>query len=381
MRAKTDNSGNRITNVAQVYQGTEPKWGVSDMSLSDRIGDAINWYSATFDNSDFKSWTLTYFKKNGFSTNFNDDVVEPDFRSIGMLIRMKEKGCNFDDEWAAKFESLIKKLRARTKSEKKEPVIEKSRYDKIQETMEKRRRNSIALIEELCDDIFRGKVVVTAQTTWEMLKINIPSNYMKDLSDVLDLHLEDLEDALDAFDAKKPDADQLQLREGYSNFSRAKLAKYIDSLQHLQNLCDGVAEKAIQQKVVNRKPKEKKPINIDKLVEFCSYQKEMTDPKFTSIHPKKVIGADQVIIYNTEKRIVTIFKASSDNGLSIKGTTIIGFDEKNSIRKTVRKPEIFLPSIIKASKPAAKNLIKDLVAKPQEASGRMNSETVILKVD
>lgn len=381
MKAKTDANGDRIKNIAQVYHGAEPKWLVSDRTLTARIGDAINWYSVSFNNSDFKSWVLTYFKKMGFDTNFDSDVLEHDFRACGMLIRMKEKGCPFDDEWDARFTSEIKKLRKRIKVDNVE-VVEKSRYEKIQSTMAKRRAYTLGLIEALCDDILLGKIIITKLTNWETLKINIPANYMQDVSNRLDDHLGELEEVLEILDMKNLNSDQQFLKEGYSNFTKVQLTNYINSLQYIQNLCDAVIETAAAEKIKTPKIKKVKPVDVDKLVQFCSFKKDISDPvKFVGIIPKKIIGADQVIVYNTEKRVVTIFKASGENGLSVKGTTIIGFDEKSSIRKTVRKPEVFIPAILKSTKPSAKNLIKELVAKEQEASGRMSGETIILKVD
>ena len=382
MKAKIDSNGDRIQNIAQVYYGSEPKWTLPYVGqvLTSKIGDAINWYSVTNNNSDFKSWVLKYFKANNFATNFADDVYEPDFRALGLLIRMKERGCVFDDYWQARFEVELKKLKIRVKTDKSSDVAEKSKYEKIQATMKKRASNTMAIVEELLDRIMLGGVKIDKTTTWESLRIVIPTAYMSDVYDCLDSHLAELEDVMEAFDSKSKTPEQEFLVESYSNFTRTKLIVYINSLQHLQDLCESSVKKVETEKVTAKKPKEKKPINLDKLVEFFGYQKNMKEFGIISPSPKKIHGADQVIIYNTEKRIISILKGGPE-GLSIKSTTITGIDEKNSIRKSVRKPEVFIPLIMKASKPQAKNLIKELVAKEQPVSGRTNNETVIIRID
>lgn len=382
MKAKIDTDGNRIQTLAQVYHGTEPKWGVSDKTLFSRIGEAINWYSVSYDNSDFKSWALKYFKTNNFNTNFKKDVSDPDFRAFGILLRLKEKGCPFTDEWEARFQSELKKLKSRVDKPLTDAPVEKNRYDKIQATMAKRAKNAMALLEGVMDDIFTGKLKITAQSTWESLKMSIPANYMQDMFDRLDNCLEEAEEVLEAFDAKKPTETELFLRESYSNFDRQSLVIYINSLQYLQNLCDTTIKKAVVEKQATRKPKAKKPVNLDKMLERCLFFKgTMDDPKIQSKNPKQIFGADQVIIYEINKRIISVLKSSGENGLSIKGTTIIGFDENNSIRKTVRKPELLIPQILKATKPQSKNLVKEIVAKNQEVSGRLNAFTIIIRVD
>jgi hypothetical protein len=380
MKAKHDIEGNRIQNVAQVYHGVEPKWVVSDRSLKSRIGEAINWYSVSYDNKDFKSWVLKHFKSNGFNTNFQSDVVDFDFRSAGILLRLKEKGCPFTDEWEAKLNSAINKLKARVEKPTS-VVVEKSRYDKIQATMAARAKNTIGILEGLLDDILLGKVAVTASTTWESLKVTIPDTYLPNVNDRLDDNLMELEEVLEAFIAKTPSEEQLELCEGYSNFTPKTLTAYINSLQHLQNICQVSIKKAVVTKEASKKPKKVKPVDVDKLVARCLFQKSMVDPSITSLLPKKVVGADQIVLFETNKRVITILKASGENGLTIKGSSVYGFDEKLCIRKTVRKPEIFLPQIVKASKPQSKNLIKELVAKDQEISGRMNGYTVIVRID
>ena len=71
---------------------------------------------------------------------------------------------------------------------------------------------------------------------------------------------------------------------------------------------------------------------------------------------------------------------SHAGSLSVRGTTITGFDATKSGVKTVRKPAMTLPALMKAGKPAARKVFADLTTTPTKPTGRTNDETIILRV-
>jgi hypothetical protein len=67
-------------------------------------------------------------------------------------------------------------------------------------------------------------------------------------------------------------------------------------------------------------------------------------------------------------RSLTVFNAIGPTGLSVKGTTIIGFDEKTLVTKKVRKPEVLLPKLLSATAAGIKKVMDEVTCKPKEAS-------------
>ena len=68
----------------------------------------------------------------------------------------------------------------------------------------------------------------------------------------------------------------------------------------------------------------------------------------------------------------------SDGGtLSVKGTTILGFDVKESKTMTLRKPEDFFKDL-SMGKRALNGAFKKLTTKPTVPNGRVNEECVLL---
>ena len=102
-----------------------------------------------------------------------------------------------------------------------------------------------------------------------------------------------------------------------------------------------------------------------------------------SIDPKKIIGAQELWVFNTKTRKLGKYVASngfSSEELSVKGASIIGFDEKKSVQKTVRKPDVTLKEFQKAGKVALRKFLEDIKATDIKLTGRINKDIILLKV-
>jgi hypothetical protein len=72
--------------------------------------------------------------------------------------------------------------------------------------------------------------------------------------------------------------------------------------------------------------------------------------------------------------------AAEFNDLAVKGTTIIGFDTIKSVQKTLRKPEEQLKEFKAAGKVQLRKFLDDIKAVDIKLNGRINEDTVLLKV-
>ena len=96
-----------------------------------------------------------------------------------------------------------------------------------------------------------------------------------------------------------------------------------------------------------------------------------------SASPASIIGSTEVWYYNTKYKHLGVYKGDNGGTLSVKGTTIIGFDIKESKRMTLRKPEEFFKGL-SFGKRALNGAIKNLKTKPSTPNGRFNEETILL---
>ena len=167
-----------------------------------------------------------------------------------------------------------------------------------------------------------------------------------------------------------------QLREGYSHRTKKQVKNLIAFYQEIMMACDMLAQEA----KVNRAPRKTKAVPKEKLVAKLKYMKTNEPLKLVSINPVDIIGCSELWIFNTKTRKLGKYVASEFNTLNIKGTTITNFDEFKSVQKTVRKPEEKLKEFKAAGKVQLRKFLDDINATDTRMNGRINEDTVLLKV-
>jgi hypothetical protein len=167
-----------------------------------------------------------------------------------------------------------------------------------------------------------------------------------------------------------------QLREGYSHRSKKQIKALIAFYQEVHAACDMLTQEA----KVNRAPRAKKPTDKTKVVSKLKYKKQDEPLKIVSINPIDIIGAKELWVFNTKSRKIGRYVASEYAELSVKGTTITGFDEAKSVMKTVRKPEDKIKEFKAAGKVQLRKFLDEINATEARMNGRVNEEIVLLKV-
>jgi hypothetical protein len=167
-----------------------------------------------------------------------------------------------------------------------------------------------------------------------------------------------------------------QLREGYSHRSKKQIRSLIAFYQEIASACDMLA----QEQKVNRKPRAKKPTDKAKVVAKLKYKKSDEPLKLVSVNPVDIIGAQELWIYNTKTRKLGKYVAEEFRELAVKGTSVVGFSETKSVQKTLRKPAEQLKAFKDAGKVALRKFLDEINAVDTKMNGRINEETILLKV-
>lgn len=167
-----------------------------------------------------------------------------------------------------------------------------------------------------------------------------------------------------------------QLREGYKHRSRKQIKNFITFLQEIESACNMLMQEA----KVNKKPRKVKAVSKDKIVSKLKYKKTDEPLKLVSINPADIIGMKELWIYNSKTRKLGKYVAADFHDLGVKGTTITGFDESKSVQKTLRKPVEQLKEFKAAGKVALRKFLEEINAVDTKMNGRINEETILLKV-
>ena len=166
------------------------------------------------------------------------------------------------------------------------------------------------------------------------------------------------------------------LQEAYNKRNKKQLNNILTFYKEIESACTMLMEEA----KVTRKPRAKKSIPKDKVVEKLKYLKTYEPLKLVSVNPTDILGAKELWIYNIKTRKLGKYISDDRTGpLGVKGTSITGFDEHKSVQKTIRKPEDKLKEFKSASKIALRKFLDDINATDTKMNGRINDEIILLK--
>ena len=290
-------------------------------------------------------------------------------------------------------------IEAGTSVVEEKKAIEKENKDIYVPTIQERIRDQAYVQSEAIDEWLEGWI--TDPKSFDPKGFNFKVHFQK--MGVTQAHARKLKtfyvDALTDFDdleryptagqlkkMSEHDADMwLQLKEGYGHFKKADVKNYRIAINELLIALDFVIDTA----KATRKPRKPKVYSADKLVAKLKYLKVDDKYKLASINPTEVVGASELWVFNTKTRKLGKYISSNidpkgmkrdGSGLSVKGTTIIGFDEKLSIQKTLRKPEEQLKEFKAAGKVKLRTFLEEIKTTDTKLNGRSNLETVLLKV-
>ena len=175
-------------------------------------------------------------------------------------------------------------------------------------------------------------------------------------------------------DEKKKDLAQ-QLREGYSHLTKKDAKAYLEALEMLHGACDVVIDAA----KASRKPRAKKAPSKEKLISKLKYMERDDKLQLVSVNPLEIIDAKEVWVYNTKTRKLGKYVADEHATIQVKGAGLQFYNEKNSIQKTLRKPDETLKEFKKAGKVALRKFMDNIKTTDIKLNGRLNSDTIILK--
>jgi len=360
------------------YLGFEPEWEGADTwdaeQLRKQKAYGYNWYNYFHDISDLKKNLHEWMQKEKYSAADIKAVKAcPDAKlstaTVALATMLLQGMPNSEADWLRnRISSLIEHGKT-IKAVKKKVEKKKGYQPTIQDRMREQLSNIIAEMEDWDDNVQTDpKYVAPDAVAW--LKSNeIAQAHINKIIEYYEPKLAEIK----LLNDKNADED---LKEGYSHFKKADIKRVIT---FYENLLEGL--KAYHKfKQVNRKTRTKKAPSAQKLVAKVKYQKEDKDLKLVSIKPSDIVGATALWVYNSKTRKLGIYKADPTAAqLSVKGTTIVGFDEKNSVAKTLRKPADQLKEFGKAGKVKLRTFLDEIKAVDIKLTGRINADTILLK--
>ena len=132
---------------------------------------------------------------------------------------------------------------------------------------------------------------------------------------------------------------------------------------------------------VERAPRIKKLVSVDKLVSKLKYKKDDKALGIVSLNPTQIVGAKEAWVFDVKTRKLTKYVADDTAGsLSVKGASIIGVNQAKSTSKTLRKPAEQLAAFKKCGKVQLRTFMEEIPTVGISPSGKINENQIILKI-
>jgi hypothetical protein len=339
----------------------EPKFSgeVSQTELT----QALSWYAQNRDSKDATKYAIEYFKKKLKIPA--PEAIKSQAPTFGYVCRLVSLGAVLSDSNRVWFDKTVDELK-----NAKQPVAKIAKVANvvsIQDHIKRKAGECIGELEGQIDELITSKFSADVSPYGLMNTLEIKGAHAKFVIDHFKTRRAEYDEVLTTTD---PD-----VKEAYSNFTKVQLKKLVAYCD--QVIVDGM--RLAGDAVKSRKPRKRKAKSADQLVSKLNYAKDFAELKLVSVDPKTIVGASQLWVYNTKTRKLGCYNAEDAAGLSIKGSTIQNFAESKSIQKTLRKPAVTLPEVLKGGKVALRNVLTDIRAAEGLLTGRINADTILLR--
>ena len=356
--------------------GMEPTWAYqpTDYRIS-ALSKAFGWYNYFYGKKEAKDMIASYLDRHERTKDAKQirSLGDSQIRlTTGWLCRMSDMGLELNEHEQIKLDNLIKEL-----LEIKEVLAQETSTEEVpgRVTIQDRLREKVSEcageIEGLFDDFCEQGAKMSAD--FKPIAIirgkNVAPQLISNISTIWKRRLSEFEEV-----AKGKDA---QLVEAYSHFTKIQLRNIVKFCETVINDCGAY----VQIKKVERKPRKTKPVDPAKLTAKFKYLKEFAELKLKSVPVTGLVGATEAWLYDTKKRKLIHVTADSHIGsLTVKSSSIIGFDAATSVQKTLRKPAEQIKALMTVGAPQARKVFKDIKATDTKFNGRGNENLILLKV-
>ena len=355
---RTSKSESYLVNLK--YLGDEPvlKGPVDDSSL----GRALTWYNYMCEDSDARDYIIEYLKAT------KQDALLKKFRRVPLsrvpktyawVYRIVSRGGSIHPDTLMRADRAIQHsleyMEADSIDEPKQAVEKPSIQDRVKERVSE----IIGEVEGILDS---GEQV----NIYEWLQKNqIPAAHAKKIAEKY-----------------KPLRDEYAYaltidNEGYERYTKSDLKSMLGYILKLIEDCErfsGNVKKA-------RAPRKKKAPSTEKVLKHFQYQKESNEYKLQSVAPESILGAQELWTFNTKYKTLGVYRARGPAGLSVKRTSIDGYDSDASLIKRVgRKPEEYIKKVLSGGKIVLRKLMEEINSDPTTFSDRINNNVILLKV-
>ena len=361
-----------------VGTGPEPTWSQQPEEgyRKSRLTTMFNWYNYYYSKKEARDCIIDWLSRTGRTAEAKSFARVPENAvtrmGIGWLCRANVLGLELEESELATINAAIADYIAAHQQVR--AVVETAEAAVVRPNIQDRLREKLVEtageLEGMYDEMILAGAKMSANYKPVSLfrSMNVAPQMINEIAAQWKTRLAELEAV-----AKGKDAD---LVEGYGHFGKLQVRNLIKFAETVIADCGAY----IQIKKVERKPRAKKAVSPEKIAARFKHLREFAELKLTGESAARLVNATEAWLYDTAKRkLIHVVADTHVGSLTVKGSSIIGFDTAATVQKTLRKPAEQIRSITSAGKPAARKAFKDIKATEVKFNGRGNDNLIILK--
>jgi len=167
--------------------------------------------------------------------------------------------------------------------------------------------------------------------------------------------------------------DDRDIAEAYAPLGKIKIKRLIRFYESIQAMCQELIDEYIELRKANQKSPEE-------LVSKMKYAK--SDKKFgmVSCPPADIIGAKGFWVFNLRTKKIGKYVCKDDQGLTVRGSSIVNFDEDNSVEKTLFKALTKIKPFKLKTLSKIQSAYDEVDSLETKMTGKMNEHCLIFKI-
>lgn len=323
--------------------------------------EALNWYNYNSEDADYKTWLRQYLvqqkslSKSDIAKATSGDIP----RAIAAIARMESRGVATGE--SARVLEFVKNAIA-TSTHVEEEDVELTNVVSIRDRLKEACTPYITWVDEQIDNFIAGNPY--DDNIYDYLNgRGCKAGHARIIREAFQFNFDEM--------ARLKDGDPavVECYEAYGKKAIKVLIAFYEKLEADLTQLEQTKKAARVRKV--RKP------NVEKMLGKVKYCKESSEFKVGSIHPQKVLGSEQLWVFNTKTRQLGRYVGSN---IQFKRSSLINIDLEQCVAKKLRKPEEFLKVVMSASKPQLNKQFDAIKAVAKPMNGRLNEFIVLLRV-
>lgn len=358
------------------FVGTEPVWadGYEPADYQREYGNALNWYNYITDTKDCRAFLVDWFKSDKEKLKALSQVPDKFLpRTYANTARIAMRGFPVSEVhqnriWEKVQEVVNKRLKSDEDEPAATPVVKVVKPVKLASTY------ILSLANDEIENLINGED--NKNTAQILMPYKMSDKQYADCADRLQPLLAEYAEVLELrrTDRKTLTEEQIEFADSFP-FSGITLIKKI--VQLIEGYINDLKKSYISKQVA--KVRKKKPKDKTKLVRGLKFLLE--DTKFgKSVDPINLLNCSEVWTFDTKTRKISKYYSPVGGGITVKGASLVGYEESMSSCKLLRKPEDQVPAFSATAKKDLTKWYSSVKSKNANVRPRLTATTLILKV-